>query len=221
MKKKILLSSILTIIICLCLIAGSTFALFTSTATISVSVTAANVDVTANIADGSLKTWSLGQTRLQAQNGPFVNGGSASISTDKQSLVINKMTPGDVVEFTINMQDSSDIDVKYKIGATASAVAGKTDLSDALAIKAEWKTSDGQITLGTYNLTKTNKSFTSGWISSLEKTLDNTIIVITVEFPNGAADHDNQFKGAETSIAFTIEAVQHNGLDSNGNYIEG
>ena len=221
MKKKILLSSILTIIICLCLIAGSTFALFTSTATISVAVTAANVDVTANIADGSLKTWSLGQTEQQAQNGPFVNGGNASISTDKQSLVIDKMTPGDVVKFTINMQDSSNIDVQYKIGATASAVTGKTDLSDALKIKAEWKTSDGQITLGTYNLTKTNKSFTSGWISSLDKTLDNTIIVITVEFPNGTATHDNQFKGAETSIAFTIEAVQHNGIDSNGNYIEG
>ena len=49
MKKKALLSSILVIALCLCLIVGSTFALFTSTSKLSVSVTSANVELIANI----------------------------------------------------------------------------------------------------------------------------------------------------------------------------
>ena len=47
MKKKILLSSILTIALCLSIIAGSTYALFTSSADVNVAVTAGNVELTA------------------------------------------------------------------------------------------------------------------------------------------------------------------------------
>ena len=51
MKKKILLSSIVTIALCLCMIAGSTFALFTDDATNNVAVTSGTVDITATLGD--------------------------------------------------------------------------------------------------------------------------------------------------------------------------
>ena len=52
MKKKILLSSIVTIALCLCMIAGSTFALFTDTSeTMNVTVNSGKVDISASISD--------------------------------------------------------------------------------------------------------------------------------------------------------------------------
>ena len=56
MKKKILLPSIATIIVCLCLIAGSTFALFTSTSNVNISVTAGDVEMVAGIAITKLES---------------------------------------------------------------------------------------------------------------------------------------------------------------------
>ena len=41
MKKKVLLTSIMTIAICFCVIAGSTFALFTDSSSLGIEVTAA------------------------------------------------------------------------------------------------------------------------------------------------------------------------------------
>ena len=49
MKKKALLSSVLVIALCLCLIAGSTFALFTSQSKVNIAVTSGKVDVVASV----------------------------------------------------------------------------------------------------------------------------------------------------------------------------
>ena len=57
MKKKVLLSSIVTIVLCLSLIAGSTFALFTSEKDLDVEVTAGNVTIDASI--NNFKLWSV------------------------------------------------------------------------------------------------------------------------------------------------------------------
>ena len=54
MKKKALLSSLLTIALCFSLIAGSTYALFTSTSEINVAATSGTVSVQANILESTL-----------------------------------------------------------------------------------------------------------------------------------------------------------------------
>ena len=56
MKKKVLLSSIATIALCLCLIAGSTFALFTSQDNVNIAVTAGEVEMVAGIAITSVES---------------------------------------------------------------------------------------------------------------------------------------------------------------------
>ena len=53
-KKKILLSSVMVIALCLSLIAGSTFALFTSESKVNIAVTSGKVDVKASITDLSV-----------------------------------------------------------------------------------------------------------------------------------------------------------------------
>ena len=67
MKKKVLLTSIATIALCLCLIAGSSLALFTSERTNSIVVTAGNVDM-----DAELKNLALESTRALKDGGYLV-----------------------------------------------------------------------------------------------------------------------------------------------------
>ena len=57
MKKRILLTSICTIVLSLTLLTGATFALFTSESKTSITVSAGNVEVESVLSD--LKTYSL------------------------------------------------------------------------------------------------------------------------------------------------------------------
>jgi len=225
MKKIALLSSIVTILLCLSLIAGSTFALFTSTSKVNVAVTAGNVDVVASI-DQTLKTWSLGQTEADATNGTFVNGGTAVVNNEGE-LVISRMTPGDVVKFTINVTNNSNVAIQYRVKATSTIGGATVDLSDALTTTA---------TIGgvEYKMEKNAKSFETPYVE-VEATNgvggSITSITVVVVFPNGNPDNtldnagnvieygDNHYQNAEAKIAFTVEAVQGNGVDANGDLI--
>ncbi len=214
MKKKVLISSILTIALCLCLIAGSTWALFTDNATAGVAVTAGNLDVIATV-DDAIVTRSLGDAADRNREGAFANGGSADLGEDGK-LVITAMTPGDVVSFTIAVANGSNIALRYKVTATSTIGEDATvDLSDALTVTA---LVNGQ----SYVMSGTNKSFETDWIPvGVEDGagVDITDITVTVEFPNGTPEHDNAFRGAGASIVFAVEAVQDNGVDGNGDLI--
>lgn len=77
MKKKILLSSVLTIALCFCLIAGSTYALFTSETEVNIAVTAGKVQISATIND-TLQVKSLDTEFHEAK--VFSNGGTVAIN---------------------------------------------------------------------------------------------------------------------------------------------
>ena len=89
MKKKVLAISILTIVLCMSLIAGAVMALFTSESKVNIAVSSGTVDVQATIV--STTTYSMGEAT--AQNGTFENGGTARV--DGISIVLDRMTPGD------------------------------------------------------------------------------------------------------------------------------
>ena len=72
---KVLLSAVLTIALCVSVISGATFALFTSEAGTNIAVTAGKVNVTATL--GNLKTYSMGDEQPQ---GTFENGGTATFT---------------------------------------------------------------------------------------------------------------------------------------------
>ena len=104
MKKKVLLSSIMTIMLCLSLIAGSTFALFTATDTVNIAVNSGNVKVEASFVEGSLEyTSTLGSVLAES-----------SATTDGSTLTIEKMVPGDVITFKIHVENGSDVTAKYR-----------------------------------------------------------------------------------------------------------
>ncbi|MBE6655515.1 MAG: hypothetical protein E7609_01425 [Ruminococcaceae bacterium] len=103
MKKKIILSSVLSIVLCLSLITGSTFALFTSEKTVNVAVTAGNVEVTASVENLTLST-SLAVGNLA----------ETSVTESDNTITLSKIVPGDCVTFDLRIKNNSDMTVKYR-----------------------------------------------------------------------------------------------------------
>ena len=107
MKNRIIISSILTIALCLSMIAGSTFALFTSESKVDIAVTSGTLDVDAVI-NNDLQLSSLGV----AQTGTFANGGTATLAGD--TLTLDKLTPGDKATFSITVTNNSNVAMNYR-----------------------------------------------------------------------------------------------------------
>ena len=129
MKKKALLSSVLVIALCLCLIAGSTFALFTDSTEFNIAVTSGDVEIlsTAEVvqrwsAEGPVEKHS--DKYLKDENGSyykhikrddtFTNGGTADVDKNTGTLVIDKITPGDKVDVRINTQNLGNVAFRYR-----------------------------------------------------------------------------------------------------------
>lgn len=145
MKKKILLSSMVTIVLCLCLIAGSTFALFTSESEMNIAITSGNVELTASINAVdlySVRPVQAGETAEvtdenqagyvyeQQQNGTFANGGTAALANGNE-LTLSRITPGDKVVLNIASLNTSDVTIKARY--TVDVLSGE-ELARGLVI---------------------------------------------------------------------------------------
>ena len=100
MKNKIIVSSILTIALCLSMIAGSTFALFTSESRVDVTVNAGTVDVDVDASNLTISS-TLG-TAL----------GTADLTDNV--ITLTNLVPGDYVTFTLKVTNKSNVTVNYR-----------------------------------------------------------------------------------------------------------
>ena len=116
---------LLAILLCMTMIVGATFALFTSKKRINIAVNAAEVDLEASIKDGSLRTFSLG---VEQTPGEFELGGTAEI-TEGRNLELDQMAPGDKAEFIVEIEDKSTIDIMWRVSWTITG-----ELADALVV---------------------------------------------------------------------------------------
>ena len=187
MKNKIIVSSILTIALCLSMIAGSTFALFTSKSQTNIAVTSGKLEVVANIND-DLALTSRGVDRTS--EGTFANGGTAEIVTVNgiPTLELYRLTPGDSVSFTITVENKSNVAMKYQFAwdvegglypYLTATVNGEALTEDKTTAWALWNTADGM-----------TQTFT---------------VVITL--PETV---ENEAQGLGASINFTVNAIQGN-----------
>lgn len=208
MKKKILISSIAMIALCLCLIAGSTFALFTAETEVSIAVTAGSLDVEAYILDGTQKLASLGDyddfnaiKTTDFSNAAFDNGGSASLENGK--LIIDRMTPGDGVCFAVKVVNKGNVAVQYTVESY--------DLGP-LTTEEENKTSlYGQLDVFVYDASGNELTGANAY-SNVGYENDETVFYVAVVFPNSAQDQ-NDFQGAYANIGFNVTVVQANGVE--------
>ena len=203
MKKKILLPSIATIIVCLCLIAGSTFALFTSTSNVNISVTAGDVEMVAGIAITKLESVKgdvngtivdeNGNTYSYEEVSPnFTNGGTAEVVGSV--LTLDKVTPGDKVTFEISGKNTSNVAIQYRY--VIECLNGE-NLMKGL-----------NFTVNGVAIDKYMESYTSPW-APLAVGSDITNVPITIELPVTAG---NEFQNESTEIRVLVEAVQGNAV---------
>ena len=180
MNRKKLVSSILTIVLCLSLIAGTTYALFTSEDNVNIAVNSGKVDVNATILDDEMVTSSLGEKQ---EAGKFANGGTALFTAEKV-LKLTNVTPGDKVEFAIQLTNESTVEIQYRLTWVAEG-----ELSKHLVI-----TSDGALT--------------TDWAAWKTTDAKVKVINVTVELP---AEFETQDL-TDAAISFTVEAVQANAI---------
>lgn len=221
MKTKLLLSSAMVIAVCICLIAGSTFALFTTTTTVNIAVTAGNLDVSANFVQGSIETKSMTDQAYASSTGdaetgfttvPFDNGGTAKfveelVGQDKvMFLNIDNMTPGDAVKFKVEVKNEGDVAVQYtvKMAKPADFENLSQDVKDFYEHL--------EIIISDENGKVFGKDQDFSDIGTAGKT---TMFTVEVKFPNGDQSGDqNKYQNLITKINFVVEAVQQNAVNN-------
>ena len=192
MNKKTILSSLVTIALCLSLIAGSTYALFTSQDEVNIAVNAAKVEVTADIDQESLKLFSMDKA---ITGSIFENGGSASFSETTGDLTLTNITPGDKVTFEIDVVNGSNVAIQYRLTWNVTG-----DLADALVA-----------TVGE-EAVALNEASTS-W--KLWENGDSITLPVSIELPVTTVD-TYQEKGV--TISFKVEAIQGNAFTGDADY---
>lgn len=190
MKKKVLLSSILAIVMCASLIVGATLALFSDKSDVNIVVSSGNVDVEATLSD-KVELSSMGVDRTE--EGTFANGGEAVVDAKTGTLTLTNITPGDKATVTINVTNNSQVAIKYRAMVRA---ADDSALADELAFSGE--------------------GFDFGvWqsVGALE-TID--ACKLSIELP---VDVENNFQSMETKLVFSVEAVQGNAPTDNISFV--
>ncbi len=195
MKKKTLLLSILSIIMCLSLTVGGTFALFTSKSEVNVAVTSGTVEISASIDQNSVETKKLyDDAYTTGANNMF--GGVATFTDNSLELVT--FVPGDGIKFNIIVKNTSNVTVKYRTVISCSEDNGLFDGLDVSIAGIE-----------NYN----GKKYVTNW-ASLDAGSADMIIPVEIELPELAGD---EYQTKTCKINYFVEAVQGNAPVANVN----
>ena len=222
MKKKALVSSILVIALCLSLIAGSTYALFTDSKTVNIAVTSGDVEVFAQMDSFALYSANgpvaehddkylkdendAYYEHINPNTGYFLNGGYAT--NDGANLEIFKITPGDRVDININVKNTGDVAMRYRYIIKVAA-GDMENLSRGMVL-----------TTHAGKDYESFKSFTSEWFDTVhpDQTRDHLIslelpVYAGNEYQTEYTDRDNGI-GDIKSVKYTVtvEAVQANAV---------
>ena len=124
-RKSTLISAVLAIAMCVSLLAGSTFALFTSESKVNLAVTSGNVEVVASIENI--------EKSYVDENGETVSGklfgGDATFADGTLSL--DNIVPKDTVKFHVKIANNSSVAIKYR---TVVTVVEDNGLASSLSI---------------------------------------------------------------------------------------
>ncbi len=146
MKNKQILNSIITILLCLSLISGSTFAIFTHEDAVSTTVTNGNVDIRAGIIPGSLVTYSVrplqngGYVELLNETSTFLNGGTATLFGDAREIDILEKEIGSIRDTEMVQSYAANIGSEYI--AIDTAMQGVNIINEVLFLMKQHAQSD-------------------------------------------------------------------------------
>ena len=206
MKKRILITSVCSIMLCLCLITGATFALFTSESKVNVAITSGKVDVTAEADNFVLYSGKWNETTLKydsvKQDG-FTFATSGSVVVDGNNIKITNMVPMDKLTFDIIIKNNSNVDVKYQTIFTSKSESD-VNLLEALQISV----TEENETLVT---TKAGNSVISKWVNLAPKTNGEdptvTVLNVSIYLPENTS---NKYQDLVANFTYAVSAVQQN-----------
>lgn len=192
MKRNVIVSAFLAIALCMSVIAGATFALFTSTAKVNLSITSAKVKLL-NATIENKKMYSLtevnpdtleGTEEDRTAAGTFYLGGTAEF--EGNTLTLKKMAPGDRIAFDVKVDNESDIPVKYRVLVKED---GESNLTAALNIFVN----------NEYYLGDSATGYTALAVG------ENVTVPVSVELPISAG---NDYAEKTATLIVSVEAVQ-------------
>lgn len=192
--RNTIFSSLLAVVLCMSIIAGGTFALFTSTVTKDVVVTSGKVDVTAEFS--VVKTYSL-QQGVQTENSTttFATGGTAEVDSTTGKISLSNVVPGDKADIKITVTNVGTVAALYRVKI---AVDSDTGLAEALKLTVGTTSQLGVLTYtSTYKSLPVNAANGTGEVE------------ISLEFPANLANA-NEYAGKTATYKVTVEAIQGN-----------
>ena len=185
MKKKILLTSLMSIAMLASITTGATYALFTAEDTANIAITSAKVKVEAKVLeDFAIKSLDTDLTNVNG-SGTFSTGGTVTVSNG--DIKLDRMVPGDRVEFKVQINNLSNVDVAYKVYAVVDG-----ELVEALEF--------------TQLATKEYSSWKSLPYTGVEAV---ETIKCVVELPESVG---NEYQEKTANIKIVVEAVQGNAV---------
>lgn len=192
MKRNVIVSAFLAIALCMSVLAGATFALFTSNAKVNLSITSAKVKLL-NATIENKKMYSLtevnpdtleGTEEDRTAAGTFYLGGTAEF--EGNTLTLKKMAPGDRIAFDVKVDNESDIPVKYRVLVKED---GESNLTAALNIFVN----------NEYYLGDSATGYTALAVG------ENVTVPVSVELPISAG---NDYAEKTATLIVSVEAVQ-------------
>lgn len=183
MKKKLVITAALTAALMAAGAIGGTIAYFTSEAKTDISITAGIVKVEANVE--LVKATSLGVERT---DGTFENGGTYDFSN--AVLTLEKMTPGDAAVLKVVAQNSSNVNIKWRI---KKAVSGELAAGLQYGVYTDAELTQEASSLGTWSAVTT------------EANLGTYYVVVSLPEEAG-----NEYQNKSAQISLVVEAVQGN-----------
>lgn len=172
---------------------GATFALFTSESTVNIAVTAAKVQVSAQVT----KLVKYVATKNADGTVTYGEGTDLKPTFDKAgNLELSNLLPGEKYDVVINIENASSIAVQYRT---------------------KFLCNEGEKLMAgmTVNGVQGVKKYSSAWTDWTDKGTQTE--TLTLELPYGAS---NAFNGESAKIAVSVEAVQGNAGYTGGEEIE-
>ena len=184
MKKKTLFTSFLTIVMCLCLTVGATFALFTSSSEVDISVTSGNVNVKATASELDTDIYSGSATKIGNE------------------ITVERLVPGDSFSFDIEVENYSDVAVQYRTVLSSTDGGLFTALKVTITDGAEKRVYNGGYVYEDWAMLSAGDA--DATTAEHVKTLN-----VFVEFPDTGVPQ-NEYQGKSCTMNVLVEAVQGN-----------
>ena len=193
MKRKSLWLSILTIVMCLSLTVGATFALFTSESDIDIAVSSGKVEISAKIDRESIQTKQLYTDYATGERNMYESEPSFD---EEGNLTLTHLVPGDGIAFKIIVHNGSNVTTKYR---TIIACVEDNGLFNGLKVDIAG--------IQNYN----GKEYVANW-AVLEAGSADIEVPVSIELPEGAG---NVYQDKACKLNFFVEAVQGNAKTEN------